>query len=67
MSGDARVFVDQAGQNGFSVDLFAVEVSNHETAVVFALADALGTALVRLRRLVVHLLLGQDGARVTEN
>jgi hypothetical protein len=48
VSGNARVFVDQAAQDGFSVDPFAVEVSNGEAAaVVFAVGDALGDALVR--------------------
>jgi hypothetical protein len=31
---NARVFVDQVAQDGFSVDPFAVEVSNGEAAVV---------------------------------
>jgi len=52
------------------VDPFAVEVgSSEEAAVVFAAGDALGDALVRPGRVVVHLVLGQDGAqmRLTEN
>jgi hypothetical protein len=37
MSGGAGVFVDQASQDGFSVDPSAVEVGNGEaTIVVFA-------------------------------
>jgi hypothetical protein len=70
VSGGARVFVDQAAQDGFSVDPSAVEVSNGEVAtVVFAIGDALGDALVRPGRVVVHLVLGQHGAqvRLTEN
>ena len=47
----ARVFVDQAAQDGFSVDPSAVEVGNGEVAtVVFAIGDALGDALVRPSR-----------------
>jgi hypothetical protein len=39
-------FVDQTAQDGFSVDPFAVEVDNGETAtVMFAAGDALGDAL----------------------
>jgi hypothetical protein len=50
VSGGARVFVDQAAQDGFSVDPSAVEVSNGEVAtVVFAIGDALGDALVPTR------------------
>ena len=42
VSGGACVFVDQAAQDGFSVDPSAVEVSNGEVAtVVFAIGDAL--------------------------
>ncbi len=70
MPGGARVFVDQAAQDGFSVDPSAVEVSNGEVATVaFAIGDALGDALVRPGRVVVHLVLGQHGAqmRLTEN
>ena len=70
MSGGARVFVDQAAQYGFSVDPFAVEAGNGEVAtVVFAVGDALGDALVRPGRVVVHLVSGQHGAqmRLTEN
>ena len=47
------------------MDPFAVEVSNGETAaVVFAAGDALGDALVRPGRVVVHLVFGQDGAQM---
>ena len=65
MSGGARVFVDQAAQDGFSVDPFAVEVGNGDAAtVVFAIGDALGDALVRPGRVVVRLVFGQDGAQM---
>jgi hypothetical protein len=47
VSGSARVFVDQAAQDGFSVDPFAVEVGNGEAAtVVFGVGDALGDVCV---------------------
>ena len=47
------------------MDPFAVEVGNSEVAaVVFAVGDALGDALVRPSRVVMHLVLGQDGAQV---
>ena len=47
------------------MDPFAVEVGNGGVAtVVFAVGDALGDALVRPGRVVVHLVLGQDGAQV---
>ncbi len=52
------------------MDPFAIEVGNgEEAAVVFAVGDALGDALVRPGRVVVRLVLGQDGAqvRLTEN
>jgi hypothetical protein len=70
VSGGARVFVDQAAQNGFSVDPSAVGVGSSEVAaVVFAVGDALGDALVRPSRVVMHLVLGQYGAqmRLAEN
>jgi hypothetical protein len=54
VSGGARVFVDQAAQDGFSVDPFAVEVGNGE---VFTVGDALGDALVRPGREAVTRLL----------
>jgi hypothetical protein len=47
MSGGARVFVDQAAQDGFSEDPSAVEVGNYEVAtVVFTVGDSLGDPLV---------------------
>ncbi len=50
---------DQAAQDGFSVDPFAVEVGNDEVAtVMFAAGDALGDALVWPGRVVVHLVFG---------
>ena len=58
VSGGARVFVDQAAQDGFSVDPFAVEVGNGEMVAV-AVGDALGDALVRPGRVVMRL----DAAR----
>ena len=45
MSGGARVFVDQAAEDGFAVDPFAVEVGYGEVATV---GDALGDALAAL-------------------
>src|SRR5690348_4944129 len=65
MSGGARVFVDQAAQDGFSEDPSAVKVSNGTVpAVVFTIGDALGDALVRPGRVVVHLVFSQDGAQM---
>ena len=65
VSGGVPVFVDQAAQDGFSVDPFAVEVGNGEVVtVVFTVGDALGDALVRPGRVVVHLVFGQDGAQM---
>ena len=46
--GGARIFVDQATQDGFSEDPSAVEVGNGEVAtVVLTVGDALSDALVR--------------------
>ena len=43
-----RVFVDQAAQDGFSADPFAVEVGSGDAAwAAFVVGDALGDALVR--------------------
>ena len=65
MSGGARVFVDEAAQDGFPDDPCAVDVGNGEvTAAVFIAGDALGDALVRPGRVVVHLVLGQDGVQM---
>jgi hypothetical protein len=53
MLGGARVFVDQAAQDGFSEDQSAVKVGNGEVATVaFGVGDALGDALVRPGRVV---------------
>ena len=52
------------------MDPFAVEVGNGKVAsVVFAVGDVLGDALVRPSRVVMRLVLSQDGAqmRLTEN
>ena len=47
------------------MDPFAVEVGNGEAATaVFAVGDAVGDALVRPGRVVMRLVLGQDGAQV---
>jgi hypothetical protein len=63
--GGARIFVDQATQDGFSEDPSAVEVGNGEVAtVVLAVGDALGDALVRPGCVVVHLVFSQDGAQM---
>src|SRR5579875_4084051 len=65
MSGGARVFVDQAAQDGFPEDPSAVKVGNCEVAaVVFTVGDALGDALVRPGRVVVHLVFAQDGTQM---
>jgi len=48
VSGGARVFVDQAAEDGFSADPVAVEVGHGDVAAaVFAIGDALGDGLVR--------------------
>jgi hypothetical protein len=62
--------VDRAAQDGFPVDPLPVEIGNgEEAAVVFAIGDALGDALVRSGRILVRLVLGQGAAqvRLTEN
>ena len=65
MSGGARVFVDQAAQDGFSEDPSAVEVGNYEVAtVVFTVGDTMGDPLVRPGPVVVHLVFTQDGAQM---
>jgi hypothetical protein len=61
ISRGARIFVDQATQDRFSEDPFAVEVGN---GAVCAFGDALGDALVRPGGVVVHLVFGQDGTQM---
>ena len=64
-SGGVRVFVDQAAQDGFSADPFGVEAGYGAAGTVeFVVGDALGDALVRPGRVVVHLVFGQGGAQV---
>jgi hypothetical protein len=63
--GGARIFVDQATQDWSSEDPFAVEVGNCGVAIVVpAVGNALGDALMRAGRVVVHLVFGQDGAQM---
>jgi hypothetical protein len=58
-SGDVRVFVDQAAQDGFSADLLCVDVGHGGAGSVrFVVGDVLGDALVRPGRLAVRLVLG---------
>ncbi len=52
-------------RTGFSVDPLSTEVSCDDAgSVVFAVRDALSDALVRPGSVVVHLVLGQDGAQM---
>jgi hypothetical protein len=70
VSGGTRVLIDQAAQDGSSVNPVAVDAGNGEVAtVVFTVGDALGDALVWPGPVVVHLVLGQHGLqmRLTEN
>ena len=70
MSCGLRVLVDQAAQDRLSADPLGAEVSWGDAgSVVFTAGDALGDALVRPGSVVVHLVLGQDGAqmRVADN
>jgi hypothetical protein len=65
VSGGAPVFVDQAAEDGFAVDPFAVDAGNGAVAtVVFTVGYALGDALVWPGRVVMRLVFGQDGAQV---
>jgi hypothetical protein len=58
-----RVLVDQPAQDGSAENPSVVEVGNDQVVgVVFTAGDALGDALVRPGRVVVHLILGQGGA-----
>src|ERR1039458_7230312 len=55
-SGGVRVFADQAAQDGFSEDLFAVEAGHGDAGSAgFVIGDALGDALVRPGCVVVRL------------
>jgi hypothetical protein len=59
------VLVDQAAQDGFSADLASVEVPCRDAgSMVFSVGDALVHAMMRAGRVVVLLVLGQDGAQV---
>jgi len=64
-SGGVRVLVDQSAQDRSSADLLCVDAGHGGArSVRFAVWDALGDALVRPGRVVVHLVLGQDGAQM---
>src|SRR5260221_13603515 len=64
MSGGAPVFVDQAAEDGFAVDPLAVDAGNGAAAtVVFTVGYGLGDALVGPGRVVMRLVIGQDGAQ----
>src|ERR1022692_4459473 len=70
VTGGVHVFVDQAVEDGFSADPFDAGVGcGDEGSTAFAVGDTLRDALVRPSRVVVRLVLGQDGAqmRLTEN
>ena len=57
---------DQAAQDRFSADLLCVDVGHGGAgSVMFAVGDALRDALVGPGRVVVHLVLGQDGAQMS--
>ena len=60
-----RVLVDQAVEDGFSADLPCVDVGyGRRVSVAFVVRDALGDALVRPGRVVMRLVVGQDGTQV---
>jgi hypothetical protein len=65
MSGGSAVFVDQAIQHRFSTDLLDIEIDCRD-ARNFALTakNPLGDALMRPGRVVVDLVLDQDGAQM---
>src|ERR1035438_2863447 len=64
-SGGIRVFVDQAAQDGFSVDLSCVDVGHGGAgSVTFIVGDALGGALMRPGGVVMRLVFGQDRAQM---
>ena len=55
-------FVDQATQDGFPADVLSIDAGHGGAGSVrFVAGDTLGDALVRPGRVVVHLVLGQDG------
>src|SRR6266704_2277521 len=63
--GGVHIFVDQAVEDGFSADLPCVDVGyGRGMSVAFVVGDALGDALVRPGRVVVHLVFGQDGPQM---
>ena len=65
MSGGAGVFVDQSAPDRFSADLLCADVGHGGAGSVrFVAGDVLSDALVRSSRVVVHLVLGQDGAQM---
>ena len=69
-SGGSAVFIDQPVQNGFSADSLAIEVDCGDAGSFAVTAgDPLGDALMRPGRVVVDLVLDQDGAqmRLTED
>jgi hypothetical protein len=60
-----HIFVDQAVEDGFSVDLPCVDVGyGRGVSVAFVVGDALVDALVRPGRVVVRLVSGKDCAQV---
>ena len=60
-----RVLVDQAVEDGFSVDPFAVEAGHGGAGrVAFVVGDALRDTLVRPGAVIVRLVFGQHGAQV---
>src|ERR1039457_1978674 len=66
LSGGVRVLVDQAAQDGFSADLLSVDAGHRGAGSVrIGVGDALRYALVRPGRVVVRLVVGQDGAKVS--
>ena len=69
-SGGSAVFIDQPVQYGFSADSLDIEVDRCDAGSFAPIAgNALGDALVRPGRVVVGLVLDQDGAqmRLTED
>ena len=64
-SGGSAVFIDQPVQNGFSADSLAIEVDCGDAGSFAVTAgDPLGDALMRPGRVVVDLVLDQDGAQM---